>query len=100
MRNKKKNKILKLQNLRVLIENAKDGVIFISWGGNIKASSLPNNKVRAILRALARFPQQIIWKWEDDTINDIKSDNVHIFNWLPQRDILGEYVIFTNFNNH
>lgn len=73
-----------------MIENAKNGVIFISWGGNIKASSLPNDKVRGIIRALARFPQQVIWKWEDDTLNDIKSKNIHILKWVPQRDILGE----------
>lgn len=85
-----KNFYFPIQNLRTLINSAKQGAILISWGGNINASSLSPETVREILKGLARLPQQFIWKWEDDTLARKLPKNVHIQRWLPQRDILGK----------
>lgn len=73
--------------LQQLLDNAEHGVILISWGSQLKTSSLSSTKRDGLLRALARLKQQIIWKWENDTLPN-KPDNVHIMKWLPQRDIL------------
>lgn len=70
-----------------MLDNANKGIILISWGSNIKSSSLEEAKVQGILRALRKLPLQIIWKWENDTLAN-KPDNVFIQSWLPQREIL------------
>lgn len=77
------------------MDNAKHGVIFLSWGSNIKSSSMPPEKAQAILKAFGRFPHQIIWKWENEAeMNDIKPKNVYISKWLPQRDILCKLLLW------
>ncbi|XP_034472230.1 uncharacterized protein LOC117779980 [Drosophila innubila] len=73
--------------LQQLLDNAKHGVILISWGSQLKTTSLNMVKRDGLLRALGRLKQQIIWKWENETLTN-KPDNVHIMKWLPQRDIL------------
>lgn len=69
------------------MDNAVDGVILISWGSNLNTSTLPADKVQAILRALATVRQTVVWKWENSALPD-RPKNVHILNWIPQRDIL------------
>ncbi|XP_032584974.1 UDP-glycosyltransferase UGT5-like [Drosophila mojavensis] len=73
--------------LQQLLDSAEHGVILISWGSQLRANSLSSAKRESLLRALARLPQQIIWKWENDTLPN-QPANVHIMKWLPQRDIL------------
>lgn len=70
------------------MDNAVDGVILISWGSNIKSSSMPNETLREILLSLSKFKQQIIWKWEDVSLQKLVPENVHIQKWIPQQDIL------------
>ncbi|KAH8378116.1 hypothetical protein KR093_009383, partial [Drosophila rubida] len=74
--------------LQRLLDNAEDGVILISWGSMIRANSLSTAKRDGIVRAVARLKQQVIWKWENETLPN-QPANVHIMKWLPQRDILG-----------
>lgn len=74
-------------DLQRLLDNAEDGVILISWGSMIRANSLSTSKRDGIVRAVARLKQQVIWKWENDTLPNMPS-NMHIMKWLPQRDIL------------
>ncbi|XP_070065012.1 uncharacterized protein [Drosophila virilis] len=73
--------------LQQLLDKAKHGVIIISWGSQLKANTLSGAKREGLLRALARLPQQIIWKWENVTLPE-QPPNVHIMKWLPQRDLL------------
>lgn len=75
------------QQLQQLLDTAEHGVILISWGSQLRASSLSSTKRQALLRAVSRLPQQILWKWENDTLPE-QPANVHIMKWLPQRDIL------------
>ncbi|XP_030384151.1 UDP-glucuronosyltransferase 2B1 [Scaptodrosophila lebanonensis] len=70
-----------------VLDNAEHGVVLISWGSMIRANSLSAAKRDGIIRAVARLPQQVIWKWENDTIPN-RPRNMHIYKWLPQRDIL------------
>ncbi|XP_030557283.1 UDP-glucuronosyltransferase 2C1 [Drosophila novamexicana] len=73
--------------LQQLLDKAKHGVIIISWGSQLRANTLSDAKREGLLRALARLPQQIIWKWENVTLAE-QPPNVHIMKWLPQRDLL------------
>lgn len=71
-----------------MLDNAKNGVILVCWGSNIKSASIPDNVRQEMLKGFANLPQQIIWKWEDESINEIASKNVYATPWLPQFDIL------------
>ncbi|XP_030383539.1 UDP-glucuronosyltransferase 2B14-like [Scaptodrosophila lebanonensis] len=73
--------------LKRLLENAKHGVVLMSWGSMVRATTMAPAKRDAILRAMSRFKQHFVWKWENDTLPN-KPDNVHIMKWIPQRDIL------------
>ncbi|GLH16132.1 UDP-glucuronosyltransferase 2B15, partial [Gryllus bimaculatus] len=71
----------------VWIDGAEHGVIYFSLGTNILCKDLPPEKLQAILRALARLPQRVLWKFENDTLPG-QPPNVRISKWLPQQDIL------------
>lgn len=73
--------------LQKFLDNAEHGVIFISWGSMIRADTLPPAKREAIVRAVKRLKQRVIWKWENTTLEQ-KPDNLYVSKWLPQRDIL------------
>lgn len=73
-----------------MLDNATQGVILVSWGSNVKSASIPDDIRQEMVRGFAKLPQLVLWKWEDDSINDIVSDNVYATSWLPQQDILCE----------
>ncbi|XP_004533721.1 UDP-glucuronosyltransferase 2B19 [Ceratitis capitata] len=73
--------------LQKFIDNADHGVVLISWGSMVRANTLPPAKRDAILRAIKRLKQRVIWKWENGTLEH-KPDNLYVSKWLPQRDIL------------
>ncbi len=53
----------------------------------IRAETLPEAKREGLLKAFSSFKQTILWKWENETLPNQPS-NVHIFKWMPQREIL------------
>lgn len=78
--------------LQKLLDKADHGVIFISWGSMIRAESMPSERRDALMKALGQFKQQVIWKWENETVPN-KPKNLYVRSWLPQRDILCEYYL-------
>lgn len=74
--------------MKKILDDAKNGVILVSWGSNIKSASIPDTIQQEMLKGFAKLKQQIIWKWEDESINEIASENVYATSWLPQQDIL------------
>lgn len=74
--------------MKKILDNAKNGVLVVSWGGNVKSSSVPENIQQEMIKGFAKLPLQVIWKWEDTSIQAKVSKNVHVASWLPQRDIL------------
>lgn len=75
------------KDMKKIIDEAKNGVVFFGMGSNLKVSLLPEEKKKAILRALGRINQTVFWKWEEDTIEG-KPDNVILGKWFPQQAIL------------
>lgn len=73
--------------IKAILDSAKDGVIYVSWGSMIRAETLPVDKRNSLLKAFGSFKQKVLWKWENDTLPD-QPGNVHIRKWMPQRDIL------------
>jgi hypothetical protein len=75
------------QDLQEFLDNAKEGVVYFSLGSNMKSSLLPPEKRQAFLDSFSKLKQQVLWKWEEDTLPG-KPTNVRLGKWLPQQDIL------------
>ncbi|CAD5210530.1 unnamed protein product [Bursaphelenchus okinawaensis] len=78
-------------DIQKIYKKAKDGVIYMSFGSVAQSKFMPDSYKVAIIKAFAKFQNvEFIWKYEDDvkTIPTEIPPNVHIFSWLPQRDIL------------
>lgn len=78
--------------IQSFMNNAKDGVVYFSMGSNIKPSDMPEEKKQAILKALGKLKQLVLWKWDEDSIPG-KPVNVILFKWLPQQEVLGMLII-------
>ncbi|XP_050344526.1 UDP-glycosyltransferase UGT5-like isoform X3 [Nymphalis io] len=74
-------------DLEKFINDSEHGVIYISFGTMVGSSSIPPEKLQAILRTIAKLQQRVIWKWDADTLPD-KQNNIYMAKWLPQNDIL------------
>ncbi|XP_045772911.1 UDP-glycosyltransferase UGT5-like [Maniola jurtina] len=75
------------KDLQKLLDESKHGVVYVSFGSNIKSAELPEEKKKAFLNVFKRLKQTVLWKWEEDELDD-KPENVVIRKWLPQKEIL------------
>lgn len=75
-------------NLKKILDNAKQGFIYFSLGSNIKSIHLRKNTLKSFMEAFGELPYQILWKFEADKL-DGKPSNVHIQKWIPQQGVLG-----------
>lgn len=80
-----------------ILDSAKDGVIYVSWGSMIRAETLPEDKRTSLLKAFGSFRQTVLWKWENSTLEN-QPKNVHIRKWMQQREIL--CMLRVKFSNH
>lgn len=75
--------------MKKFIEESEYGVIYISFGTILKASSMPTDKLQSIINALNELPQRVIWKWNKKSLPG-NPKNIYLAKWLPQNDILGK----------
>lgn len=75
------------EDIKPFVEGATNGLIFVSFGTNIRSADLTLEKRSALLSTFAKIKQRVLWKFEDDTLTDLPK-NVMIKKWLPQNDIL------------
>jgi glucuronosyltransferase len=75
--------------LQKYLDEASDGVIYFSMGSKIKSSQMPESMRNAFVEAFSKLKQQVLWKWETDTLPG-QPKNLKLRKWLPQPDILGE----------
>lgn len=80
-----------LQDLKQIVESAKEGVVYFSLGSVVKSSKMPMETVSLLLSELSKIEQTVLWKWETDDIPQLPK-NVIVRKWFPQNDILGTYL--------
>ncbi|XP_038207518.1 UDP-glycosyltransferase UGT5-like [Zerene cesonia] len=73
-------------DLKKLLDNSKDGLIFFSLGSNIKSKYLPDQLKQSLLKMFGGLKQTVLWKFEEDLPGT--PPNVHIVQWAPQHSIL------------
>ncbi|VEN63192.1 unnamed protein product [Callosobruchus maculatus] len=75
------------QEFQEFMDSAQEGVVYFSLGSTIKPSTMSEDKKRAILQALGKLKQKVLWKWDEDYISD-KPTNIKLAKWIPQQDLL------------
>ncbi|XP_072933214.1 UDP-glucosyltransferase 2-like [Epargyreus clarus] len=73
-------------DLKNLLDNAKNGLIYFSLGSNLKSKYLPDDLKKSLLKMFGELKQTVLWKFEEDLPN--RPSNVHIIQWAPQPSIL------------
>ncbi|KAL0868321.1 hypothetical protein ABMA27_007846 [Loxostege sticticalis] len=74
------------EDLKKLLDNAKNGLIYFSMGSNLKSKELPDEFKKSLLKMFGTLKHTVLWKFED-ALSDLPS-NVHIVKWAPQPAIL------------
>uniref|UniRef100_A0A8R1DVW7 UDP-glucuronosyltransferase n=1 Tax=Caenorhabditis japonica TaxID=281687 RepID=A0A8R1DVW7_CAEJA len=65
------------------------GLVVFSFGSVAAAHEMPLEWKNAILAAFAALPDyQFVMRYVADDLNDRLPSNVHLFKWLPQKDLL------------
>ncbi|KAK5642052.1 hypothetical protein RI129_008219 [Pyrocoelia pectoralis] len=75
------------KDLKDYLDNAKEGVILFSMGSNLRSKDLPADKRRAILNSFSKLKENVLWKWENESMSDLPR-NVKLSKWVPQNDVL------------
>jgi len=72
------------------MEDAPNGIIYISLGTNVRISSFPNHILNVFIDVFTSLPYKILWKLDKELPN--KPDNIYTAQWFPQQSILGKLI--------
>ncbi|XP_070530389.1 UDP-glycosyltransferase UGT5-like isoform X2 [Cardiocondyla obscurior] len=75
------------EDIRMFLDEAKSGAIIISLGTNVKWKLFKADKIKAVILALAKLKQRVLWKLDMDVSFKIPN-NIMIAKWIPQKEIL------------
>ncbi|CAH0383389.1 unnamed protein product [Bemisia tabaci] len=76
------------EELQSIMDNAKSGVVYFSYGSVVKMSHLPREMIEAFLTTFERLDQVVLWKTDLDTTDVTIPRNVHVKRWFAQTGIL------------
>ncbi|XP_063706099.1 UDP-glycosyltransferase UGT5-like [Culicoides brevitarsis] len=74
-------------DLQRYLDNSKKGVVYLSFGSNVKSATLRPEIRQILINTIRRLDFDVLWKFEEDKLED-KPENVRIEKWLPQQDVL------------
>ncbi|KAH8273650.1 hypothetical protein KR018_006193 [Drosophila ironensis] len=75
-------------DIEKFLNESQVGVIFISWGSMVRASSIDEDKLDAMVKVLQAQPLRIIWKWEAKEIPETDAAKFLFVKWAPQLALL------------
>ncbi|XP_018049434.1 PREDICTED: UDP-glucuronosyltransferase 2B17-like isoform X2 [Atta colombica] len=75
------------EDMRAFLDGAKNGVIIVSLGTNVKWKFIGLEKIKAVLLALSKLEQRVLWKLDIEVPFEIP-DNLMIVKWMPQSEVL------------
>ncbi|CAH2235967.1 jg24505 [Pararge aegeria aegeria] len=74
-------------DLEKILNSSQNGVIYVSFGTNVKLSQLPTEKINLMAKVFAQLPYDILWKYDKDVL-PTQTNNIKLSNWFPQADLL------------
>jgi hypothetical protein len=72
------------QDLQRFMDEATQGVLYVSFGSVLQGSQIPKDKKEALLRAFGKLKEKVLMKWESDHLEG-KPDNMMVKSFLPQQ---------------
>lgn len=75
-------------SLKSILDSSQNGVIYMSFGSNIRAKDLNERILSIFLSVFSKLKFDILWKFESDERLTNKSSNVFTSKWFPQADLL------------
>ncbi|XP_036141129.1 UDP-glycosyltransferase UGT5-like [Monomorium pharaonis] len=75
------------EDIRVFLDGANNGAIVISLGTNVKWKTIGLDKIKAVMQALSKLKQRVLWKLEIEVPFQIPN-NTMIVKWMPQSKVL------------
>ncbi|XP_063700442.1 UDP-glucosyltransferase 2-like [Culicoides brevitarsis] len=75
------------KELKSILDAATNGVILMSWGSMINASTMETGVRDIFLNVFRGLEQKVVWKYETEKIENLPK-NVVLRKWIQQRDIL------------
>lgn len=79
------------------LDSSKHGVIYFSFGTNVKTTNLKGGTVGMLLETFKQLKYDVLWKSESDDSEGMPS-NVKTTSWVPQQDLLGELIFLSKTN--
>jgi len=76
------------EDIQKFMDDAKEGVVYVSFGSVLQGSLVPKDKQEALLKAFGSLKEKVLWKWESKEMKE-KPANVMVKDFLPQQDVLG-----------
>jgi glucuronosyltransferase len=74
-------------DIQSFLDGAEHGAIYFCIGSYMQSSTMPKEKIQAILKVFGKLKQRVLWKYESDDLEK-QPRNLMIKKWLPQSDIL------------
>uniref|UniRef100_A0AAY5EYP2 Uncharacterized protein n=1 Tax=Electrophorus electricus TaxID=8005 RepID=A0AAY5EYP2_ELEEL len=68
-----------------------DGIVVFSLGSMVK--NLTKERANTIASALGQIPQKVLWRYTGEK-PDTLTPNTRLYEWIPQNDLLGKYVLY------
>lgn len=84
---KKKSGKSRSKDVQDFIDTAEFGVVYFSFGGNLKPSEMAPEKKEAIINSLSKLKEKILWKWDDESVK-VDRKKFFVKKWFQQEDIL------------
>jgi len=76
-----------LQSIHEFLDGAENGAVIISLGTNVNWKSIGVDKLKAVIQALSKLNQRVIWKLEIELSFQVPN-NIMVVKWLQQNGIL------------
>ncbi|KAK6757106.1 hypothetical protein RB195_015121 [Necator americanus] len=79
------------QEWEKVFASARRGVILMSFGTMARSTEMGTQRREAFVKAFKAFPDiTFIWKYEDTTDHFTDANNIILYDWLPQVDMLND----------
>nr|WEU75317.1 uridine diphosphate-glycosyltransferases 340F1 [Glyphodes pyloalis] len=75
------------QELKAYLDGSSRGVIYVSFGSNIRPSMMEKSLLDSLLEAFESLPFDILWRFDGESLENVPK-NVKWQQWFPQRDLL------------
>ncbi|KAL4714064.1 hypothetical protein ACJJTC_008418 [Scirpophaga incertulas] len=75
------------KDIEDFLSDADHGAIYVSFGSNLRTSSMSEHMLQNFLAAFSRIPQKVLFKWELDKFPP-GHENILTRKWFPQLDVL------------